>query len=99
MSSETPKNHVSGPKDGNLRLSDASLDKLPGQILGPASDRSGLTPGIIHLGIVAFHRAHQAVVIDDLLAGGATEWGIIGASLRNSDTHDALAPQDHLYTL
>jgi fructuronate reductase len=38
-------------------------------------------------------------VIDDLLAGGATDWGIIGASLRNSDTRDALAPQDGLYTV
>src|SRR6476469_8542929 len=99
MSSETPKNHVSGPKDGNLRLSDASLDKLPGQILRPAYDRSGLTPGIVHLGIGAFHRAHQAVVIDDLLAGGAMDWGIVGASLRSPATRDALAPQDCLYTL
>jgi fructuronate reductase len=99
MSSETPKNHVSGPKDGDFRLSNATLPGLPGQIRRPAYDRSGVTPGIVHLGIGAFHRAHQAVVIDDLLAGGATEWGIVGASLRSSDTRDALAPQDCLYTL
>src|SRR6478736_3818425 len=99
MSSETPKNPVSGSKDGNLRLSDASLDKLPGQIRRPAYERSSIKPGIIHLLIGAFHRAHQAVVIDDLLAGGATEWGIVGASLRSPETRDALAPQDCLYTL
>src|SRR6266567_4321931 len=99
MSSETPKNHVSGPKDGDFRLSNASLHRLPSQIQRPAYDRSGVTPGIVHLGIGAFHRAHQAVVIDDLLAGGATDWGIIGASLRSSDTYDALAPQDCLYTV
>src|SRR5438128_1036081 len=99
MSSETPKNHVSGPKDGDFRLSDAKLDRLPSQIRRPAYDRSRVTPGIVHLGIGAFHRAHQAVVIDDLLAGGATEWGIVGASLRSSETRDALAPQNCLYTL
>src|SRR6188472_403721 len=99
MSSETPKNHVSGPNDGDFRLSTASLDRLPGQIRRPAYDRSSVTAGIVHLGIGAFHRAHQAVVIDDLLAGSATEWGIVGASLRSSETRDALAPQDCLYTL
>jgi len=99
MSSETPKNHVSGPKDGDFSLSNASLHRLPGQIRRPAYDRSGVTPGIVHLGIGAFHRAHQAVVIDDFLAAGATDWGIVGASLRSSETRDALAPQDCLYTL
>jgi fructuronate reductase len=92
MSSETPKNHGS-------RLSMASVDRLPGQVRRPAYDRTQVTPGIVHLGIGAFHRAHQAVVIDDLLAGGATDWGIIGASLRSPKTRDALAPQDCLYTL
>src|SRR5437016_14155565 len=99
MSSETPKIPPSGPKDGDSRLSNASLHRLPSQIRRPAYDRSGVTPGIVHLGIGAFHRAHQAVVVDDLLAAGATDWGIIGASLRSSDTYDALAPQDCLYTV
>src|SRR5258705_11704924 len=99
MSSETPKNHVSGPKDGDLRLSDATLDRLPSHVRRPAYERSGVTPGIVHLGIGAFHRAHQAVVIDDLLAGGATDWGIVGASLRSPETRDALTPQDYHYTL
>src|SRR5437773_4203151 len=99
MSSETPKNHVSSPKDRDLRLSDANLDRLPGSVRRPAYDRSRVTPGIVHLGIGAFHRAHQAVVIDDLLAGGATDWGIVGASLRSPATCDALAPQNCLYTL
>src|SRR5436190_2460481 len=99
MSSETPKNHVSGPKDGDFRLSNASLDRLPAQVRRPAYDRADVTPGIVHLGVGAFHRAHQAVVIDDLLAAGATEWGIVGASLRNPDTRDALAQQDCLYAV
>src|SRR6478752_3710222 len=99
MSSETAKIPPSGLKDGDLRLSNANLDRLPGPIRRPAYDRSHVTPGIIHLGIGAFHRAHQAVVIDDLLASGATDWGIVGASLRSAETRDALAPQDCLYTL
>ena len=82
-----------------MRLSNASLDRAPGHIRRPGYDRTRITPGIVHLGIGAFHRAHQAVVIDDLLASGATDWGIIGASLRSSDTQDALAPQDCLYTV
>jgi fructuronate reductase len=99
MSSKTAKRPPSGPENGDLRLSDSHLGRLPEQIRRPAYDRSRVTPGIVHLGIGAFHRAHQAVVIDDLLAAGATDWGIVGASLRSPDTRDALAPQDGLYTL
>ncbi len=82
-----------------MRLSNASLSQLPDNVRRPGYDRARVTPGIVHLGIGAFHRAHQAVVIDDLLARGATDWGIVGASLRSSDTQDALAPQDCLYTV
>src|SRR5437764_149433 len=93
------KSLFSTPKRTHLRLSNASLDVLPGHIHRPDYDRARVRSGIVHLGIGAFHRAHQAVAIDDLLAAGATDWGIIGASLRSSDTHDALAPQDCLYTV
>ena len=60
------------------------LTGFPARSAAPAYDRARVTPGIVHLGIGAFHRAHQAVVIDDLLAAGATDWGIIGASLRSA---------------
>ncbi len=82
-----------------MRLGRSNLDRLAPRIRRPAYDRSRVTPGIVHLGLGAFHRAHQAVVIDDCLASGATSWGIIGASLRSPETRDALAPQDHLYTV
>lgn len=84
---------------GSTRLGHANLDRLPPGIRRPAYDRSRVTPGIVHLGLGAFHRAHQAVFIDDCLAAGAASWGIVGASLRSPDTRDALAPQDHLYTV
>ena len=83
----------------NDRLSDARLGSLPAAIATPRYDRANETPGIVHLGLGAFHRAHQAVFVDDCLSAGETGWGIVGASLRSADTRDALGPQDELYTL
>jgi len=81
------------------RLSDKTLDRLPPSVAVPAYDRSAVAPGIVHLGVGAFHRAHQAVYVDDCLAAGERDWGIVGASLQSATTRDALAPQDGLYTL
>jgi fructuronate reductase len=72
-----------------------SLSSIPAPL---PYDRGAVTPGIVHLGIGAFHRAHMAAYVDDLLARDAT-WGIIGASLRRPDTREALEPQDFLYSL
>jgi fructuronate reductase len=82
-----------------MRLSTAALAALAPTIARPRYDRGAVRPGIVHLGTGAFHRAHQAVYIDDCLARGESNWGILGASLRAADTRDALAPQDGLYTL
>jgi fructuronate reductase len=81
------------------RLSAASLSTLPANVARPAYDRSAISTGIVHLGIGSFHRAHQAVYTDSVLAGGDRRWGIVGASLRSPDTRDALKAQDYLYTL
>lgn len=81
-----------------MRLSEKSLPGLPASIVRPPFDRARVTTGIVHLGIGAFHRAHQAAYVDRLLAGDPS-WGIVGASLRSPDTADALGPQDGLYTL
>lgn len=80
------------------RLSAATLPRLPQSVATPTYDRQTVTPGIVHLGVGAFHRAHQAVFIDDCLNRGETQWGIIAASLRSPDTRDAIEPQDNLYT-
>ncbi|WJY21909.1 mannitol dehydrogenase family protein [Fontisubflavum oceani] len=64
----------------------------------PAYDRAHVTPGIVHLGLGNFHRAHQAVYVDECLAA-TPDWGIRGVSLRRPDMRDALAPQSGLYTL
>jgi fructuronate reductase len=81
------------------RLSDAALEGLPAAASRPDYDRRAITPGIVHLGIGAFHRAHQAVMTEAALAAGARDWGIVAASLRSPDTRDALEPQDGLYTV
>jgi fructuronate reductase len=81
-----------------MRLSNATLANVPPGVARSAYDRAAVTPGIVHLGIGAFHRAHQAVYTDDVLARDPT-WGIVGASLRSGDTRDALEPQDGLYAL
>jgi len=81
------------------RLNAASLARLPPAVARPRYDRRAITPGIVHLGIGAFHRAHQAMYVDDALAAGERDWGITGVSLRSGDVREALAPQDGLYTL
>ncbi|MGT2464871.1 mannitol dehydrogenase family protein [Mesorhizobium atlanticum] len=83
----------------NGRLSNATIAKLPAEVRVPSYDRNSVTPGIVHLGVGAFHRAHQAAYVDACLADGESNWGIVGVSLRSPDTRDALEPQDGLYTL
>ena len=83
---------------GRERLSTTTMRRAKGCAL-PKYDVSAVAPGIVHLGVGAFHRAHQAVYVDDCLAAGETGWGIVGASLRSPDTRDALAAQHGLYTL
>ena len=82
-------------------LTSARLGELSASVAVPAYDRSAVTPGIVHLGVGGFHRAHQARYVDDLLASGITDWGIVGVGLMPQDVRmrDALAAQDHLYTL
>ena len=57
------------------------------------------TTGIVHLGIGAFHRAHQAVYTDTALALEGGNWYITGASLRSDRVQQQLKPQDCLYTV
>jgi mannitol 2-dehydrogenase len=67
----------------------------------PSYDRGAVTAGVVHVGVGAFHRAHQAAYHDRLLAQGETEWAICGVGLMPGDRRmkEALAAQDHLYTL
>ena len=81
------------------RLDRNALAELPKDVARPRYDLDALSIGVVHLGVGAFHRAHQAVVFDDRLAAGERDWAISGVSLRSPATRDALKPQDGLYTL
>ena len=81
------------------RLSLATLADLPADVARPAYDPAGVSPGIVHLGVGAFMRAHLAVYTDDILAAGAHDWGIIGVNPLSSAPRQALTPQDGLYTV
>ncbi|MDH5832917.1 mannitol dehydrogenase family protein [Luteimonas sp. M1R5S59] len=68
------------------------------QVQRPAYDRGATCIGVVHFGPGAFHRAHQAVYLDELLAT-EPDWAICAVSLHSAGVRDALQPQDGLYTL
>ena len=82
-------------------LNEAALGNLAATVGTPAYDRSAVSAGIVHFGVGAFHRAHQAMFIDDILARGFTDWAIRGVGVLEADraVRDALRAQDNLYTL
>ena len=85
-----------------MKLSDAKLAGLPDDVVRPNYDRSKLTPGIIHIGLGNFHRAHQAWYLQQLMQKGkAKDWAIVGAGVRSNDEcqRQKLAAQDYLTTL
>ena len=65
----------------------------------PRVDPRSLGVGIVHLGLGAFHRAHQAVFTEDAVAAGGGDWGICGVTQRSGVVVDQLVPQDGLYTV
>ncbi|MEV6373517.1 mannitol dehydrogenase family protein [Micromonospora musae] len=68
--------------------------------IAPAVDPRALRVGVVHLGIGAFHRAHQAVFTEQAAAAaGRDDWGIAGVTQRSASVRDQLTPQDGLYTV
>ncbi len=85
-----------------IQLRQDRLADLPATVSTPSYQRSELTPGIVHIGLGNFHRAHQAWYIHQLLQQGqAYDWGIIGAGVRSYDAEmrERLLAQDCLTTL
>ena len=72
---------------------------LPVSVQVPDYDRADHKAGIVHIGIGAFHRAHQALYTDAAMGAGDRDWGIIGVSLLSGDVAAQLNPQDGLYTV
>jgi fructuronate reductase len=81
------------------RLNLKTLADLPSPVQRPDYDFLNLSIGVVHLGLGAFHRAHQAVYTEDALRSRGGDWGILGASLRHPDVPTALAVQQQLYTV
>jgi mannitol 2-dehydrogenase len=85
-----------------VALRGSSLADLPAGVARPEYDRAGIGVGIVHIGVGGFHRAHQAMYVDRLLAAGtARDWGICGVGVLPGDARmaEVLAGQDCLYTL
>jgi fructuronate reductase len=79
------------------RLNNSTLSAVRNATL-PGYDRNATQIGIVHIGPGAFHRAHQAWYVDQLLHTDP-RWGICEIALKSSGVRDALAPQDGLYVL
>jgi mannitol 2-dehydrogenase len=86
----------------SVKLSASALGRLPREVAVPKYQRSDLSAGIVHIGVGNFHRAHQAVYLDDLFnAGRDRDWAIIGAGVREPDVavREKLKEQDWLTTV
>ncbi|WP_242060019.1 mannitol dehydrogenase family protein [Oscillatoria sp. FACHB-1407] len=85
-----------------IKLNEQSLPHLQTNVQIPQYDRHRVTNGIVHIGVGGFHRAHQALYLDNYLHhSGDHQWGICGVGLLEFDQkmRDALQSQDCLYTL
>lgn len=82
-----------------MRLSTSALGSLAPEVARPGYDRDAQAVGVVHFGLGAFHRAHQAVYTDAAMAAGDRDWAIAGLSLRSPAVRDQMAPQDGLYTV
>ena len=85
-----------------MKLTAAALDALPDRVAAPAYRRADLSAGIVHFGVGNFHRAHQAVYLDELFSQGRDrDWGIVGAGVLPSDAamRQTLLAQDLLTTV
>ncbi|MGB2319955.1 MAG: mannitol dehydrogenase family protein, partial [Candidatus Puniceispirillum sp.] len=83
-------------------LNDSTVDTLPADVIRPLYDRSKMSPGIVHIGVGNFHRAHLAWYVHRLMQQGhAMDWAIIGAGVREQDMvmREKLLRQDCLTTL
>jgi fructuronate reductase len=85
-------------RGGDVRLSLDTVDGLDAAVRPRTNPRS-LPVGIVHLGIGAFHRAHQAVYTEGAIAAAGGDWGICGVTERSPTVVDQLGPQDGLYTV
>lgn len=82
-----------------MRLNHRSSGTLAADVIRPQYDPSAQSVGIVHLGVGAFHRAHQAWYTDRAMSLGDRNWAIAGVSLRSPSVANQMNPQDGLYTV
>ena len=82
-----------------MRLAPGTLGRLPPDVARFDYHRDAQAVGIVHFGLGAFHRAHQAWYTDLAMSGGERGWGIAGVSLRSDAVAQQLVPQDGLYSV
>eukprot|EP00026_Physarum_polycephalum_P005820 Phypoly_transcript_05859.p1 GENE.Phypoly_transcript_05859~~Phypoly_transcript_05859.p1 ORF type:complete len:500 (+),score=83.87 Phypoly_transcript_05859:253-1752(+) len=89
-----------------VELNNNTLGSLPSTIVPLKYNRNDSKDknkgGIIHFGVGAFHRSHQALYLDEVLAKtGNRDWFLVGVGLLPFDLpmRDAMKAQDCLYTL
>ncbi|KRB48841.1 mannitol dehydrogenase family protein [Phenylobacterium sp. Root700] len=82
-----------------MKLSLATLKAAAPSVRTPTYDVARLGAGMVHLGVGAFHRAHQAIFTDDAIEAAGGDWGVVGVSMRQPDVANALSAQDGLYTV
>ncbi|TFV90058.1 mannitol dehydrogenase family protein [Blastococcus sp. CT_GayMR16] len=92
--------NVAASHTGIRPLRDETLEHHGQQLLVPTYDRAALTPAVVHFSVGGFHRSHQLLYFDELAERRlSTGWGVVGVGLHSRTMKDALAPQDHLYTV
>jgi len=84
-----------------IRLNQNNLRQIPESVSIPEYKRSGISSGIVHVGVGNFHRTHEAYYTEQLLSSGENEWGICGICLLERDLkmYQTLVDQDGLYSL
>jgi len=92
-------NVVASPT-GIRPLTQDTLGQHDERLIVPTYDRSALTPAVVHFSVGGFHRSHQLLYFDEVAERGISDgWGVVGVGLHSRHMKDALAPQDHLYTV
>jgi mannitol 2-dehydrogenase len=90
------------PTKSLIKLTEQTLSQLPDPVRVPRYDRRQVTHGIVHFGVGGFHRAHQALYLDNYLEQHpGSDWGICGVGLLEFDRkmRDVMQAQNGLYTL
>jgi mannitol 2-dehydrogenase len=83
------------------QLDPTTVGSLDPRVQVPQYDRTSVTAGVVHFGVGGFHRAHQAMYLDRVLATGDLAWGVCGVGVMPQDARarDVAVGQDGLYTL